>query len=67
MRILRPVVEVSAWSVINTDKPLTPGGGTAPKRVGPDHAQRTVRTIEEPPENAARSIATAPALNIDAL
>lgn len=67
MRILRPVAEVSAWSVIHIGQAMRRGNGAAVKLVGQDHARRVTKTIQRPPDESVRSIAIAPARYADAL
>jgi hypothetical protein len=60
MRILGPIVQISALSVLDAGKQLTPSDAIAPQRVGHNHPRDVLQTLQKPLEEALRSVGIAP-------
>jgi hypothetical protein len=65
MRILGPVVQISALSVLDAGKQLTPSDTIAPQLVSHDHPRDVLQPLQKPPEEALRGVGIAPGLNQD--
>jgi hypothetical protein len=65
MRVLGPIIQRSALSVLHAGKQLTPGDAVASQLVGHDHPRHILRTLQKPPEEVLRSMGVAPGLNQD--
>ena len=65
MRILGPIVQISALSVFNAGKQLTPSDTIAPQLVGHDHPWDVLETLQKPPEEALCGGGIPPGLNED--
>ena len=65
MRVLGSIVEVSALSVFNTGKRLTPSDAIAPQLVGHDQSRHILQTLQKPPEEALYGLGIASGLNED--
>ena len=65
MRVLGPIVQISALSVLDARKQLTPSDTITPQLVGHDHPWDVLQTLQKPPEEALRGAAIAPGLNQD--
>ena len=65
MRVLCPIVQISALSVLDARKQLTPSDTITPQLVGHDHSWDVLQTLQKPPEEALRGVAIAPSLNQD--
>src|ERR1700693_4523114 len=65
MRVLGPVVQISALSVLRAGKQLTPSDTIAPQLVNRDHSRDVSQTLQKPPEEALRGVGIAPGLNED--
>ena len=65
MRVLGPIVQVSALLVLDAGKQLTPSDTITPQLVGHDQPRDVLQTLQKPPEEALRGVAIAPGLNED--
>jgi hypothetical protein len=65
MRVLGPIVEISAFSVLDARKQLTLGDAVAPQLVGYDHPRLKLQALKQPFEEARRRLAITPGLNED--
>ena len=65
MRVLGPIVQISALSVLDAGKQLTLSDAIAPQLVGHDHPRHVLQTLQKPPEEALRGVGIAPGLNED--
>jgi hypothetical protein len=65
MRVLGPIVEVSALSVLDTGKQLTLSDAVASQLFGHDHSRHILQTLQKPPEEALRGVGIASSLNED--
>src|SRR5262245_17269161 len=65
MRVLGTIVEVSALSVLDAGKQLTPSDAIAPQLVGHDHPRNVLQTLQQPPEEALRGVGIAVGLKED--
>ena len=65
MRVLGPIVQISALSVLNAGKQLTLSDAIAPQLVGHDHPRYILQTLQKPLEEALRGVGIAPGLNED--
>ena len=65
MRVLGPIVQISALSVLDAGKQLTPSDTIAPQLVSHDHSRDVLQTLQKPPEEALRGVGIAPGLNED--
>ena len=65
MRVLGPIVQISALSVLDAGKQLTLSDAIAPQRVGHDHSRPIWQAFRKPPEEALRGVSIAPGLNED--
>jgi hypothetical protein len=65
MRVLGPIVRISALSVLDAGKQLTLSDATAPQRVGHDHPRYILQTLQKLLEEALRGVGIAPGLNED--
>jgi hypothetical protein len=63
MRVLGPVVQISALSVLDAGKQLTPSDTIAPQLVGHDHPWDVLQPLQKPSEEALRGVGIAPGLN----
>jgi hypothetical protein len=63
MRILRPIIQIPALSVLDAGKQLTPSDAVAPQLVGHDHPRHGLQTLQKPPKEALRRVGIAPGLN----
>ncbi len=65
MRVLRPIVQMSALSVLDAAKQLTLSDAVAPQLVGHDHPRYILQTLQKLLEEALRGVRIAPGLNED--
>jgi hypothetical protein len=65
MRVLGSIVQISALSVLDARKQLTPSDTITPQLVGHDHPWDVLQALQKPPEEALRGVAIAPGLNQD--
>src|SRR6476469_5573924 len=65
MRILGPIVQISALSVLDAGKQLTLSDTIAPQLVSHDHSREVLQTLQKPPEEALGGVGIAPGLNED--
>ena len=65
MRVLGPIVQISALSVLNAGKQLTLSDAIAPQLVGHNHPRHILQTLQQPLEEALRGVGIAPGLNED--
>jgi hypothetical protein len=63
MRVLRPIIQISALAVLNAGKQLTLGHAIAPQFVGHDQPRHILQALQPPSEEALRSGGIAPGLN----
>jgi hypothetical protein len=63
MRVLRPIIQISALAVLNAGEQLTLGHAIAPQFVGHDHPRHILQALQQPSEEALRSGGIAPGLN----
>jgi hypothetical protein len=63
MRIHGPIVRISALSVLDAGKQLTPSDAIAPQLVGHDPPWDILQTLQKPLEEVLRSVGIAPGLN----
>ena len=59
MRVLGPIVQISALSVLNAGKQLTLSDTMAPQLVGHDHPRYIVQALQKPLEEALRGVGIA--------
>jgi len=65
MRVLGPIIQISALSVLNAGKQLTLSDAIAPQLVGYDHPRCIVQALQKPLEEALCGVGIAPGLNED--
>jgi hypothetical protein len=65
MRVLSPIVQISALSMLDAGKQLTLSDAIAPQLVGHDHPRYVLQTLQKPLEEALRGGGIAPGLNED--
>ncbi|HUN40245.1 MAG TPA: hypothetical protein VMU81_08155 [Acetobacteraceae bacterium] len=65
MRVLGPIVQISALSMLDAGKQLTLSDTIAPQLVGHDHPRYIVQALQKPLEEALRGVGIAPGLNED--
>ncbi len=65
MRVPGPNVQVSALSVLDAGKQLTPSDAIAAQLVGHDHPRDVLQALQKPSEEALRGVGVAPGLNED--
>ena len=65
MRVLGPIVQISALSVLDAGKQLAPSDTIAPQLVSHDHSRDVLQTLQKPPEEALGGVGIAPGLNED--
>ena len=65
MRVLGPIVQISALSVLDAGKQLTLSDAIAPQRVGHDHPGYILQTLQKLLAEALRGVGIAPGLNED--
>jgi hypothetical protein len=65
MRVLGPIVQISALSVLDAAKQLTLSDAMAPQRVGHDHPGYILQTLQKLLAEALRGVGIAPGLNED--
>jgi len=65
MRVLRPIVQISALSMLDAGKQLTLSDAISPQLVGHDHPRYIVQDLHKPLEKALRGVGIAPGLNED--
>jgi hypothetical protein len=63
LRVLGPIVQISASSVVDVGKQLAPSDAIASQLVGHDHPRDVSQTLQKPPEEALRGVGIAPDLN----
>jgi hypothetical protein len=63
MRILRPIIQIPALSVLDAGKQLTLSDAVAPQLVGHDHPRHVLQTLQNPPKEALCRVGIAPGLN----
>jgi hypothetical protein len=65
MRVLSPIVQISALSVHNAGKQLTPSDTIASQLVGHDHPWDVLQPLQKLPEEAFCGVGITPGLNED--
>ena len=65
MRVLGPIVQVSALSVLDAWEQLTPSDTIAPQFVSHDHPRDVLQPLHKPSEEVLRGVGIAPGSNED--
>ena len=65
MRVLGPIIQISALSVLDARKQLTLSDAVAAQLVGHNHPRFILQTLQQPFEEAPRRLGIAPGLNKD--
>ena len=63
MRVLGPIVQIAALSLLDAGQQLTLSDAIAPQLVGHNHARKILQTLQKSPEETLRGVGIALGLN----